>query len=1490
MNTNAKKILLTGTAFLAVSLAGIGAAHAAVQDLNAGGLTVTAGNVDGSNFSANVTSNVANGSAAITGPITNTTTGHGTLNFLGGAVSVNGTVGVGGGGPISAITLGVAGSSTTFGAAVNAGSVTYNDVGTATFNGTTTITGSIALNGGSLIVGNGNAVSANIVSGGGTVTFTNGGALATSNGGSITSMVNTAGNSTYNGTATIGAVSVNGGSLTIGFPAASISGAAALGANTLSFGGSSIASVTGSGGTLNLTGSSTQTISGTVGGVGSELNTLALTGTGTKTFGSAVRAVNVTTNASTVTGAGVLTVGSVTNTAGATTIANNVNTVTVNVQAGSLALNGTNTVTTVNMGAAAGNPTTALTGTIGNVTNLNHLGGTSTVASATATNTGVSGGGHMTLTSGNLGAVTFGAGGGQVTGAGITSIAGNAAFTGTGTVDSQVTGIGVTTANGGTGTIVVSNAASTLSGASLAANTGLTFTGTAINGAVAGTGAGATLTLDGAGNQAVTGAIGSGTALGTVNLNGGGTKTLAAITATTTNIATGVTANTDTITGAVNFTGNGTLNIADTHTITGAVTTASNGTGTLNLLGGAKTLAGAIGTGANRLATVTTANTTGTTVFTGGVNANTLTIANGGSVTVNGNSNITNAITLGTGLLTIGNGATFTAEGGIGVGAGNNVTLAGGTFATNVASSIDTLNTSGTSVVGGTAATTIGTLNVNGGTFSMTNAGSTVTGATGLGANTLDFAGTSLGAVTGAGGTLNLTSGNTTVGAIGTNGNNLATVSVGTGTKTFGTDLYANTLSFTGAGTADLTATTTAAAQAVNFGNNNGTVTFGAALAFSGAVSALAGNGNVTFGDGVTVTGTIGSAGNKINTLTFAGGTNTISTPVYATMMIVGAGGLTTTNTTLDTNVNFAADSVLNVANNTNITGHVTTATAGTGTIAYAGGGLTIGGNLARIKALTLNSNATIGGTAIAADTTNIGIHKLTVNGTSFETAGASTQLNFSVFNNVGGSGQIVANGVGTTVNVVTGTKVNVSVDTADVIVQGQEYVLIDGHEAAASTIGTTTLTTTNTALLHFKQKLVADGVSDGTKNLIVYADRTQISTVTVDPNNGAVGKMLDALGAGGDADVDALQVRLANFGVGQGAAVENMISTVTPDASGAAQTATTGVGAAASAIISSQFSQLAHPIAVSGGTNVEAGPSVGRGTKTGTGASTGNGVEGVNFWGQAFGATADQSRRSSFAGYDSESFGAIFGADAEVIENLRAGLAFVYADTDVSGQDSNRTSTEIDSYQLSLYAAMDLGNDYYVGGQAAYMYNDISTARHNVGGLAGNTARADYHSDQYSVRAEAGRHLSLDNGFFLTPSANAHYSYIDTSDYSEKGAGGLSLRNVKSDEVQILEFGVNLMAAVNLDDNHGGVVTPNVHGGYRYDVIGDAVATSAALAGGGTAFRTQGFDPAQGTGNIGTGVTWSTQSGLDLSANYDYETKSDYKAHSGYVRAGYKF
>src|SRR5690606_36344671 len=140
-------------------------------------------------------------------------------------------------------------------------------------------------------------------------------------------------------------------------------------------------------------------------------------------------------------------------------------------------------------------------------------------------------------------------------------------------------------------------------------------------------------------------------------------------------------------------------------------------------------------------------------------------------------------------------------------------------------------------------------------------------------------------------------------------------------------------------------------------------------------------------------------------------------------------------------------------------------------------------------------------------------------------------------------------------------------------------------------------------------------------------------------------------------------------------------------------------------------------------------------------------------------------------AGYDADSYGMVVGADSEVTDNFRAGLALTYGNTDVDGKDTNRSQADIDSYQVSLYGDVDLGDNVFVSGQIAYMYSDIDTTRYNVGGVAGNTARANFNSNQYSARAEVGRKYAFDNTFSLTPSALVNYNYLDVEDYTERGA-----------------------------------------------------------------------------------------------------------------------
>lgn len=1422
MNTNVKKILLTGTALMAVSIIGAGAANAQ-QSIGAGTTAITTPTTGVVTLTAaGSIATVADG-ATIGHNIVAGTAGFGTVRTLGFGSILN----VGASGTnVGTLDINGGNAKTPAFAAVFADNLTYTGSAgaTASFSANSTITNAISLGANTISVGNGATFTATggITGGTGTVTLNSTGSLA---GGAVNiATLNkniSSSTATVSNALTVGAINVNAGTLSITNTSSTVSGVAAIGGNRLNFGGTSLSSVTLSSGGLVVLDGANQTVSSTI---GSGTGSASMAGSGTKTLNGAV----------------------------------NVTTFSVN---GTLDVAGSGAITTTTLDRSSG--------------------GTATVSNlVTATNTTVQGGGTLTLSnvSSSLGAVTFQGTGGEISGAGITSITGDTNLSGTGTVSSQVNGIAVTNNSTNNATIVVSNANSTLSGATLAAGSRLDFGGAAI-GAV--TGAGGRLLLSGTNQTA--GAVGSaGNALGNLGLASGGTNSITgAIYANLVEVFGGTTSINGTITGAVSNLSNGTIMLADGAGITGAVTTGAGGNGNLTFAGNSA-LGGAVAS-ANSLNTLTlNGDNTKTVTAAGVVNAANLSITNGGNLALNGagNSTITNAIGLGTGRITVGNGANLIATGGI-TGSNGTIVLDGASSLTATgASTIGTLNKTGagTGVLDGVGTTVISSVNVGANALNISNANSSVTGTSTIGANTLSFAGTSLGAVVGSGGTLNLTgTGAQSVGAVGTTGNNLAAVNInGTGTKTFTSAVHANTLAFGAGGTADLTAAgASVAGQAINFNGNYGTVLFANGTNYTGTAAATTnGRGDLNFGNGSTIANTavIGTNANKMNRVTFGTGTNAINAAIHANELHLGAGTTTAsaTATNLNSHVHFTGDGVLNLASGTTIAGNLDNATAGHGTVNYTGP-LNINMGLARLKKLDVTGTLTVGGNATAADEMNVGIQTMNVGGTFATTA--NTVLTYRV-NTPTTSGKITSTGQAT---VDANTAVNMIVDTNVYVANGQEFVLIDGAESGnhVATLANGKLTTTSTTLLHFKQK------TTDTNNLVVYADRTQMTAVSNNPNNAALGKVLDAAGGSTNTELNAFQVALGQQTTVAG--VNNLLGSAIPSASSTAAVATPVVPSQTSSIISNAINNAFGNGSSVNGTQIAS-------LSSGAGVAAGDWSQGLNFWAQAFGSTANQDLRDRIAGYDADSYGTVFGVDGEVDETLRLGVAVTYGNTDVDAKDVNRTSTEIDSYGLSLYGGKKLPADFFVGGQVSYFYNDIESARHNVGGVAGRTARADYHSDQYGANVEGGRNFLVGGGVTLTPSVTANYSYLDIEKYSEKGAGGLNLTNVKTDEVQILEFGANLKASADIADNNGGVITPNIHGGIRHDVIGDDVATSSRLVGGGVAFGTRGADPAQTTANIGTGFSWKLQSNVEFSANYDYEYKSDYDAHSGYIRAGYKF
>jgi outer membrane autotransporter protein len=973
---------------------------------------------------------------------------------------------------------------------------------------------------------------------------------------------------------------------------------------------------------------------------------------------------------------------------------------------------------------------------------------------------------------------------------------------------------------------------------------------------------GGSLALNGATNNITTlnmggnGAAISGTALTLTNLN----QTVAG-TSTINNVVT------VTNTG---LSGGGTLNIASNGSNLGAVTIGAGGATLASTnpvtIGSITGNAGAANTAtvSARLAGVATtvAVTSGTVdIQNADSTIASATLASGTTLTF-GAQEITGAVTGTGGILNLNKAGAQTIHG---VGTNGNAlsevilggsgtkTLASEVYADSIKVGNVTVNAAQSWNGGVTFTHADGVVNVAG-TANLTG---NVSSNTGANAGTLAFTGTS--AVNG------------NIGSSATTGLSKLDLNNAAGTVSVTGNVYSTAINVMNTGAATIGGTTNGVV------NVSGTGSLTSAGKVTGNVNYTA-NGTLVVGSAAgaaaDLDGAVDTNGANRGNLDFVGtGTSTISGAVGTTARLnrtsVAAGTLTFQNTTANTNLYFANNGTINLAADTATVGSVTNAAARNGTLNFSGTALTIDGALSQLNTLslansTINSPApalTVKGNAVAADAMNIDTRVMKVEGTFATTE--NTALRYRVHNPTS-SGTINVDGA---VTVDADTAVNMEVDISVYVNQGQEFILINGETAAAGGVATLSagkLTTTNTALLHFKQK------TSDKNSLVVYADRTMMGTSAVEQNNKSVGSMLDQLAGGGDADITALQVRLMNFT--NAADVEEMLAKVTPDVSGGIANATTGVSNTTGTMISNRVGAARS------------------GEDFGTGMASGDWAEGGHFWGQVFGSTADQNKRDRVAGYEADSYGMVVGADGEVTDDFRAGLALTYGNTEVNGEDANRSQADIDSYQVSLYGDVDLGNDVFVTGQVAYMYSDIDTARFNVGGVAGSTARANFNSNQYSARAELGRKYALDNTFSLTPSALVNYSYLDVEDYTERGAGGLSLRNVDTDELQVLEFGANLIAEAKFADSFGGSIRPNIHAGYRYDVIGDNVATTAFLAGGGAAFKTEGFEPAQHTVNVGTGIKWETSANIDFTLNYDYEHKSDYEAHSGYVRAGYKF
>lgn len=473
-------------------------------------------------------------------------------------------------------------------------------------------------------------------------------------------------------------------------------------------------------------------------------------------------------------------------------------------------------------------------------------------------------------------------------------------------------------------------------------------------------------------------------------------------------------------------------------------------------------------------------------------------------------------------------------------------------------------------------------------------------------------------------------------------------------------------------------------------------------------------------------------------------------------------------------------------------------------------------------------------------------------------------------------NGQVVAAGGA---NVASGALVNLNVTTLAQIV-GNNFTLISGNGGTGVGTLTPSNITDNSVIVNFVQ--VANPSSLVVQAVLAYIPRT--------PNSANAFSVFASDAVVNSSDPTLRQIQNTLIRVPSNAAAEQLVQSLGPTVDRATISTVVDAGETIQRLTDGRIFALRTGSNGTTQTALLQPRNILSDAVTGDASGSTPVTNGSsNLWLQGYGQTAVQDARQLVNGYQSNSYGGALGFDtARIFEGATLGVALSFTRSDINSRNANTTKTNINSYGIEVYGATELAFDVQLSGQFNYAYNDIGSTRHNVGGI-GLNAQANYHSDQYGGKVAVARDYKFDS-LRLTPTLFLNYTRVDTDSYTETGAAGASLRVINSG-LNVLDLGIGVDAGWKLKPfSDGTLLEPTLHATYAYDATGDRVQTTANFTGAGAAFAANGFSVARSRGNIGGGLSYTASQRLQFRAGYDYEFKSDFSAHSGYLRAQYSF
>jgi outer membrane autotransporter protein len=520
-----------------------------------------------------------------------------------------------------------------------------------------------------------------------------------------------------------------------------------------------------------------------------------------------------------------------------------------------------------------------------------------------------------------------------------------------------------------------------------------------------------------------------------------------------------------------------------------------------------------------------------------------------------------------------------------------------------------------------------------------------------------------------------------------------------------------------------------------------------------------------------------------------------------------------------------------------------------TGNTTYTGNTTVNSGTLDIYKSRNLAGNVTLSG-----GTLDVGANILTVN--SNYTQNAGSQLAATVIGST--SGRVAVPTGNITVN---GGTIDLAVN--NYIQNNTTYTLIDG---GSGTIAYNTIPEVN----HNSPVLAFSAAASGS-DLIVTATRQNPYNTLTTGNASLAGKALEEAGVqGASADMRGVLNQLDIMA--NASEIQQALNTVCPINDGSAvNTANTSFNQSlemTSSRLADLFvqNQASEPIILAGAED----------------------INDIDIWVKGFGQYIRQKPRGLSNGYYATIWGTALGGDKPIMsDNTRLGLSGGYAKSNVNSKD-NSAKTDIDSYQLTLYGGnISHNKPLYINSSLSFAYNDYESSRQVAVGAISRMADSNYNGQQYSARLESG--YSLKKGrFSITPMVSLQYLRLNIDDYTESGAGALSL-SVDEQSYDMLQSGLGVKFEHPIEKQKS-VIFPELHARWLYDFINDRQETTSTFSGGGGSFTTEGFDPPKNSFDMGAKLTVMTENFWTYRINYDLKYKEDYVGHTGWVDIRYRF